>query len=216
MSSTSERIRELRILGMPDPGEFGALKRACEFTPEEQAYWDEMERRRDSQVGKKDYGKKAEFYRQELEQVRDRFDGRIAVERRLRYLAGHSYECLGTFLHDLDAERRAEALENAVWWYQQADETVRVSTDYALRQANACLGAASLRRELGRQGETAEWYEQRARQLLETFSGGQPVTIIDINEPGGREIVEALKRTADAREELGVAKAYFHRKKPEN
>ena len=203
-------MKELKV---PRREEFESLREAVTFNHDEQAYWDEMMQRRDSRIDEKDYIGKARFYLRELQLLEGRFGERVAVKRRLEYVIGHAYECEGTFALDgHDPRERIPMFENAVMWYQAADETVGFLTDYSLRQSEACAGAATYRREAGIEDEVTESFRMRAGQLLETCLGGGKIVVI--NSQQLPSYFDELKHFADKKIE-DVVDAYLFKNKSE-
>ena len=206
----------MRQLKVPAKEDFDQLTEAVEFNEEERAYFDEMIKRSDAQLDEKDYRGKIDFYLKELEVTKERFGKRVAVQRRLMYMIGHAHEWLGTYvLGDSRLEggnplERAEMFEQAILWYQAADETVGFFTDYSLRQSESCGGAAHFRTQAGVKDEITEAFSQRQGSLITTVLGGLG---------GGKVIVfdgpipEYLKQKAD-KEIDGAANAYFFKDLP--
>ena len=196
-------MNQLRIPSLEDLDE---LKKVVEFTAKEKAYFNDLERRRDSSYQEMDYSGKADFYLQSLRSVRGRFGKRIAVERVLKYLIGHAYEYMGTHgISEQEPLKRAEMLEIAVLWYQAADETVGFFTDFALRQAQSCLGISSNRKKAGLEGEVTEDFYQRGIELIGAVLGNGGKNRVVLKHGS---IPEYLKQTAD--KTIGdVARAYL-------
>jgi len=182
--------------------DFSKLEEILEFNSEEQKYFDDMKQRRDSKFNKKAYADKLQFYLQELEAIKGKFDGRIAVERMLKYFIGHAYEDVGTHtLEGKDPKERYPMFEQAVIWYQGADETMGYLSDYAMRQAQSCFGAAHFRKKAGLNDEVTEWFAERGNYLLNTYFGGNVILIKG-------KIPDYIKAIADNKVE-GVANAYL-------
>lgn len=198
-------MKELR---RPTKEEFKKLKELVEFNSYEQKYFDGMKKKRDSKFDKKDYGSKIEFYVKELKSIKNRFGKRVAVERRLKYLIAHAYEWLGTYgLEGHDSLERAKMFEKAVVWYQKADEVTGFFTDYAIRQSEACAGAAHFRRQSGLEGEVTEWFAQRDKQLSKAVLGENVIMVND------NLMIEYLKKIANEKVE-GVADLYISKIDP--
>ena len=125
---------------------------------------------------------------------------------------GHAYESFGTFtLEGEDPKKRFEMFEQAISWYQKADETVGFYTDYALRQAESCLQAASFGRKSGLEDDITRELFERGNMLIQTLIGGitrVPVTIIS-RETLPKNFIEAVRSNADECVESGDAKAYL-------
>lgn len=175
----------MRQLKVPSREDFEHLEDEVKFNPQEKSYWEDMIKRRDSQYGEKDFQGKINFYVQELQASDGQFGDRVAVERKLKYLLGHAHEWLGTYgLEGHDPIERAEMFEKAVLWYQSADETVGFFTDYSLRQAECCGGAAHYRKQAGLEDEVTQAFSERGRSLLSTvlgeLTGGAPVTVLKV------------------------------------
>ncbi len=148
------------------------LKIAVEFIPQEERFWDDMMNRRDAICAKKDYNARLAFFQKELAAMPEEFRQRIAIKRRLEYAIGHSYEGLGTFATEgRDPKERYPHFERAVVWYQTSDETAGFITDYALRQAESCFGAAQFRRQSGLDDSVTQWFAERGHILISTLFG---------------------------------------------
>lgn len=170
-----------------------------ELNDAEQAYLDDVKLRKEAAVDKKDYAGRVRFFRQELRNFRGSDlagNGRVALERKLRYALGHSHEALATFGMDEadDPVARAREFQIAAQWYQRADETVGSVSDYAMRQAESCFGAAHY---LHQAGMTEESQEIRARgeELLRTFLDG--TGIISFGIIGGEQAEKMLAVAAE-------------------
>lgn len=204
----------MKNIRKPTREELERLEDIVEFNEEERLYWDEIKQRRKSQVDDNDFRGRIQFYQQELKLADSRFNGRIAIERRIKYLIGHSYECLATFgLGDSrteggDLKERSKAFELAVLWYQSADETVGFLTDYALRQAESCFGAANFRRQAELEIDVTKGFIERGKGLLSTIFGQEPLLV------SGDKLPDYLMRFAD-KEVDSVVKAYLFRDKTE-
>jgi len=199
----------MRQLKVPSGEDFEHLKDEVEFNSQEKSYWENMIKRRDTQYGEEDFQGKINFYLQELQASDGQFGDRVAVERRLKYLLGHAHEWLGTYeLEGHEPIERADMFEKAVLWYQSADETVGFFTDYSLRQAESCGGAAHYRKKAGLEDEITQAFSERGGSLLSTvlggLTGGAPVTILNGPMP------EYLKQMADKKLD-SVANAYLFR-----
>lgn len=198
----------MKKLRRPEREEIEQLREAVEFNLDEQKYFDEMKKRRDSQFSKENYQKKIEFYIQELQGIDGKFGERVAVERRLKYCIGHAYECLGTFtLEGHDTKERVNMFEQSVLWYQLADEIVGFLSDYSLRQAEACFGAAYYRHKAGLEDEVTKLFAQRGNQLLSEVLG-QDVMVIH----KGDDFLNYLEQLAEEKVD-GVVKASFLKSK---
>lgn len=199
-------MKELR---KPNREELESLKAIVRFTHDEQNYWEDMERRRDLQLGKDDWESKISFYTSELQAIEGRFGTRIAVKRKLLYVIGHAHEWLGTYTYEGKNPRlREEMCAKAVLLYQMADETVGFLSDYALRQAEASGMAAKFRRKGGLEDGVTEWYAQRFEQLIGAVLGSNP-TVISWAMP------ENLKRIADVTVDSVINLYGFRGKAPE-
>ena len=186
------------------------LKPIVKFNSAESEYWKDMERRRDAQVNKEDYRVRIAFYKDELEVVHGRFGDRIAVERRLKYAIGHSYEWLGTHVEkELAPIERAKLFEEAVFWYQLSDETIGFLTDFALRQSEACMGAAHYRRLGGLENEVTKGFIQRGTSLLVRVLGPN-FTVVTGDMP------KSLEEKADVKLEEVVTLYLFKNKSRES
>jgi hypothetical protein len=199
----------MKAIRRPNKDEFKQLEAAVNFNEEEQKYWDDLQKRRDSKVDKNDYKRRLEFYFDELKSIKGKFDGRVAIERRLRYGIGHAYEWLGTYiLEGHDPKERADMFEKAVLWYQEADDIVGFLSDYALRQAEACFGAARYREEAGLERKITEWLVRRADTLFSLVLGNNFV-ILD------REENDYLRLLADKKID-GAVTGYLFSFKPKS
>jgi len=181
--------------------DFENLKAKVVFNPEEEAYWEEMTKRRRARVNEDDNRGKIDFYLNELKKIEGKFGDRIAVKRALIYSIGHVYEWLGTYgmgdspTEGGDPRERASMFEQAVFWYQTADETIGYLSDCALRQSEACGGAVHFRKKAGLQeDETTRAYAERRTELfsavLGTFSQGTEVFVIK-----SAPVPESVKKT---------------------
>ena len=184
-------MKDLKVL---EGSEFDQLEKIVKFTPDEQAYWNDMESRRNAIVEKKDFQGKLKFYLQELNSIKDKFGERVAVERRLKFYIGHAHEWLATKALK-NPKEIAEMFERAVLWYQAADEMTGFLSDYAFRQCEASWGAAHFRKEMGLDDELTKWYEQRGRELLEATLGKNR-TVVLINTDILGEMSDKLKQRA--------------------
>jgi hypothetical protein len=163
----------MTLLRFPSKEEFRNLEKEVDFTPEESGYWDDMELRKDAQVDKEDMQGQIRFYLQELKANGRQFGKRVAVERRLKYRLGVAYELLGKkYSEGKEPLERADYFEQAVFWYQSADESVGFITDYAIRQAESCGGVAYFRQEARLDDEVTEYFAQRMGGLLSAVFGG--------------------------------------------
>ncbi|HIH18296.1 MAG TPA: hypothetical protein HA282_00965 [Nanoarchaeota archaeon] len=177
----------MKDLNVPNDEEMDILKGMVEFNPDEKVYWEGVKERENSEFGKEHSKEKAEFYLNELKAVKGRFGERVAVKRRLKYLIGYSYEWLGTYgLEGHEPEERAKAFEKAVIWYQFADEAVGFLTDYALRQAESCFGAAKYRSDAGLEGVITMSFTERGADLIKSFFDGALGGKADITIVGGK------------------------------
>ena len=193
----------MKELKTPHGEDFNKLKEIVNFNSEEQKYWDDMEKRRDSQFQEKDLDGRIKFYLNELKSIQNRFVGRAAVQRQLSYITGYAYEYLGTYISEgKNPKDRYPMFENAVIWYQKADEIIGYITDYALRQSESCGGAAKFRKEAGLEDEITRWFSERAGQLLSAFLGGREVLVIN------EKIPDYIKALAD-KKISGVADSYL-------
>ena len=199
-------MTQLKKVNMED---LQRLEPIVKFNPAESEYWEYMEKRRDARVDKDDYKVRITFYKAELEAVQKIFGDRIAVERRLKYAIGHSYEWLGTHVEkDLVPIERAKLFEEAVFWYQLADETVGFLTDFALRQSEACMGAAHYRRLGGLENEVTKGFIQRGTSLLIRVLGPN-LTVFTGDMP------KSLEEKADVKLEEAVTLYLFKNKSRE-
>jgi len=144
---------------------------------------------------------------EELKNINGKFGDRIAIERALKYRIGHSYEWLAEkVLIDKDPKERADMFEKAALWYQAADEAVGFWTDYALRQSEACAGAAHYRIEAGINDEMTQWFANRRHQLLNAVFGDN-VILMQGDMPAQFKM-QATGKIED------VVTAYFFRNHP--
>ena len=187
----------MKDLKFPEREEIDYLEEAVEFNQNEKSYWEDMKKRRDAKIDKEDLQGEINFYLQELTATKGKFGKRIAVERRLKYMIGHAHEWMGT--HSMEGHEpleRAEMFEKAILWYQSADESVGFYTDYSLRQAESCFGAASFRRAAGLEDQVTEAFFKRGDDLIKCFlseiiGSNNEVTFVD------KDIFEHLKKEAD-------------------
>lgn len=196
----------MKQLKIPSGEDFKKLEKIVNFNSQEENYWGEMIKRRDALYPKDDYLGKINFYLSELKTTDGKFKNRIAIERRLKYSIGHAYEWLGTYgLEGHAPMERSEMFEKAIVWYQSADETCNFFTDYVLRQAESCGGAAHFRKQAGLEEEITKAFEQRGGNLISSYLGaltGGPVIILEGPLP------EYLKKLADETLDA-VAKTYI-------
>jgi len=196
----------MKELKFPTGYDFEHLEHETELNPEEKKYWEEMMNRLSAQCGEKNYSRMIEFYTQELEKIKGKFGNRISIERGLKYRLGYAHEWLGT--HGLEGHEpleRAKMFEKAVEWYQAADETVGFFTDYCLRQAESCGGAAHFRKQAGLKDEVTRDFAKRhgalATGYLNGLTGMNPTIIkTDVSS-------ECLEQIASKKNE-GVVRVY--------
>jgi len=163
----------MKELKFPTKYDFEHLEYETKFNPEEEEYWNEMIKRADAQYGEKDCAGRINFYTQELEKLKGKFGNRIAIERGLRYQLGYAHEWMGTYgLEGHAPLERAKMFEKAVEFYQSADETVGFFTDYCLRQAESCGGAAHFRRRAGLEDEVTRDFAKRHGALVTGYING--------------------------------------------
>jgi len=160
--------------------ELEKLMKDSEFNREENLYWKEMEKRRDSLFEEDDYEGKAEFYIQQLALMRGKFRERVFVERKLKYLVGHAYEGLGTeVLKGASPKKRAEMFEIASAWYRAADETLGFLTaDCSLREAICYDNAIPFRRAARLEEEKTKEFEQKRDRIMARIFGTTEVMMI--------------------------------------
>lgn len=160
--------------------EYQLARNSSTFTDEERKYMADFKRRADIDGlnARGDYQTFLEVCLQELEAVRGIFGDRIAIDRWLKYQIGIAYEGLGTVaMKNGRPAERFPFFESAVEWYQAADETVGMYTDYALRQSESAAGAAHYRQLAGLNDEKTQWYRQRSRELDLAIFGEEPIII---------------------------------------
>ncbi len=207
-------MMEMKQLKIPEKEDIYLLKKELEFNEKETAYFDGLDKKSDEYLDKKDYRGLIDFYTKEFS-AKEKL-GSVTVKRRLMYLIGHAYECMGTFgfgksRHEGgDPLERAEMFEQAVMWYQAADEIVGFFTDYSLRQSEACGGAAYFRTLAGLEDGVTEAFARRQANLISTVLGGITggnVTIIQGPLP------DYLKQKADKKIDGSVKTYSFDTKK---
>lgn len=195
--------------------EFEKLEEMAKLNSVEEAYIKDMKKRVDSQFSPKDYRGLIGFYSQELQAINGRFGDRIAIERMLKYALGHACESLATKgLGDSpteggDLKERAEIFEQAILWYQAADETVGYYSDYAIRQSEACRGASYFRRKAGIEDEITKELDERGDNLIVALFGKKPDIMIE--SPMPEHLKQHLEQMADMADEKieGSAKIYL-------
>lgn len=102
-----------------------------------------------------------------------------ALARQLSYLCGYYYEHAATHEETESSPRtRAHLFEKAVAHYQRADDIIGSVTDIALRQSEACAGAAVMRDRAGMSPAITQAYRERATLLLE-HALGTPVIVVN-------------------------------------
>lgn len=202
----------MKSLRVPTDEEMDMLKEAASFNPAEKEYWEDFCTRVKAIFGDEDSKAKIDFYLKELNETKGRFGERVAVERRLEYCLGYAYEWLGTYgLEGHAPSERAEMFEKAVMWYQAADEAVGFQTDYSLRQAESCFGAAKYIEEAGLEGKIAESFAERGVNLTQSYfdgaiGGTADVTIVPGSAP---KFLKQRAKDAGADEKGSVVTSYF-------
>lgn len=182
--------------------DFAQMKALAHLTDEEKAYIDDLLKKRKALFGEKWAEAAIPFYREEIAKLNGKFNGRVAVERNLRYCIGLEYEGMGTYSEKIMTDlERMYAFGNAVFWYQSADELVGFLTDYAMRQTEALGGFVHYRREAGLDDEIARAFSLRRKELFNELFGGR-VTVIQ------EEMPEMMKKGAKVIG--GAVKAYIH------
>lgn len=206
-------LRHRPILDSPPRQRISELQEMEDLNPGEKRYWDGLNARFEATVDKEDYAGRIKFFRQGLRDFR-RSDlagnGRVALERKFRYVLGHSHECMATFgMTDADDPlARAREFQIAAQWYQRADETVGCLSDYAMRQAESCWGASQYLGQAGRIPE-AEELGLRGQQLIQgVFSGAKEITVVT-GEQGKK--VATMGAELGETVESGAAKAHVVR-----
>ena len=197
---------KMKSLKMPSPKDSKSIKECVEFNEYEKKYFDEMEKKRDSELDEKDFRGHIEFYLKELKAIEGKIGKRVAVERRLKYSIGYAYEWLGTHgLEGHEPKERAEMFENAVLWYHLADETVGFYTDYCLRQSESCGGAAHFRREAGINDEKTRAFGERHVYLMTNYLEAMFGKNVEITiKKSDKKDSEHLKQMADKKIESSV------------
>lgn len=164
----------MKYLKIPTNEEIDQISELVEFNPIEEKYWKNVKIKENAETEKEDYFGKIDFYLKELESVKNKFGDRIAIERRIKYRLGYNYEWIGTKVmkDEEDPLNIAKIFEQAIYWYQSADECVGYITDYVLRQAESCNGARYYRELAGIDDEVTKAFSDRSRTLINGFFSG--------------------------------------------
>ena len=181
-------------LRRPTKEELSDLVNFVEFNSEEQKYMNKIKKKRKPLSDAKDYNRLLKFYIDELKNIEGEFGDRIAVKRRLYYSIGHTLESMATFgMKNEHPITKAQAFENAITWYQAADELCGFLTDYALRQAECCTGAMDYRLKAGLNDKITEGFAVKFHELIEAVFGKDKYIVVNPNHlkelglPGGFE-----------------------------
>jgi hypothetical protein len=167
-----------------------------------------------ARFSKNDYREKIQFYLNELQATNNRFGNRVAVERDLKCRIGHTYEGLATYgLGDSpteggDPKERAEMFEQAVMWYQAAEETTGYYSDFIFRQVEASWGAAHFRKKAGLDDVVTQAFLERGATLFSLALNGRDIReVMFLDGP----IPDYLRQKADVLVDSGALKAGIFR-----
>lgn len=183
------------------PEDHKLLEERVSLTPEEQGYLKDLHGRLIDQLNQCDIYNMVEFYKAELERTVGELG--TGVKMKLEYTIAATYNTMGIItLEDHEPKERAEAIEEAIKWYQKADETAGFLINCEER-ANACLQAAYFRGQAGGQGAKKLLQEAAilAAELAMQCKGG--IVVIGYEKPEPKPLMspEELEAYADTRPE---------------
>ena len=176
----------MKDMRFPNPEEFKQLEEKVIFNEEEEHHFNDILERGEAQFDTYLHPESLNFYLKELESIKDRFGDRIAVERRLKFCIALTCDILGfQTLWDYSFEERAEMFEQAVLWYQKADETIGFLSPYSISQADACFNAAHCRNRAGLKDNITYSFLSRGEKLFSIINNGFSKSVFVENEKQG-------------------------------